>query len=259
MLAVAGVLLATVSGCGGAGSGATRGGSDSLSGGGVTGTVTVFAAASLTESFTKIAQDFRAANPGVDVKLNFGASSALARQITQGAPADVFAAASAATMKQVTDAKAAAGQPTVFARNALQIAVPKGNPGKVASLADLAKPGLKVALCAPQVPCGAAAGKALAAAGVKITPVTLEQDVKATLTKVKLGEVDAALVYRTDVKAAAGAVEGIDFPEAGKAVNDCLIVALADAPNPTAAKAFVGYVLGDRGRAVLAEAGFQTP
>lgn len=258
LLAVVGAVLATVAGCGGT-QGSPGAGGASPSGGGATGTVTVFAAASLTESFQKIAQDFQAAHPGVQVKFNFGASSALAQQIVQGAPADVFAAASAATMKQVTDAQAAAGAPRVFARNTLQIAVPKGNPGKVASLADLAKPGLKVALCAPQVPCGAAAGKALEAAGVKVTPATLEQDVKATLTKVRLGEVDAALVYRTDVKAAGGAVEGIDFPEAAKAVNDYPIVVLAKAPNAPAANAFVDYVLSDRARAVLAEAGFQTP
>jgi molybdate transport system substrate-binding protein len=225
----------------------------------VSGTVTVFAAASLTESFTAIGEAFEAANPGAQVKLNFGGSSALAQQIIQGAPADVFAAANPATMKQVTDAGQAAGPPRVFVRNALQIAVPKGNPGKVTGLADFAKPDLTIALCAPQVPCGAAAEKVLKAAGVAGAPDTLEQDVKAALAKVELGEVDAALVYRTDVLAAAGKVEGIDFPEAEQAINDYPVALLTDAPNPGGARAFVDYVLSGKARTVLIEAGFRAP
>src|SRR5262249_3149854 len=153
----------------------------------------------------------------------------LATQITEGAPADVFAAASPATMKTVTDAGLASA-PTVFVKNKLQIAVPPDNPAKVESLKDLTDPKVKVALCAEQVPCGAAAIKALDAAGLKITPVTLEQDVKATLTKVELGEVDAALVYQTDVLASAGKVTGIAFPEADQAINDYPIAALTKAP-----------------------------
>jgi len=219
------------------------------------GPVTVFAAASLTESFERIARDFERAQPRMDVKFNFGASSALAQQIVQGAPADVFAAASPTTMRQVTDA----GQPTVFARNRLQIAVPKGNPGHVTGLADFAKPQLKIALCAPQVPCGAAALKAFDAAHLTPKPDTLEQDVKAALTKVKLGEVDAALVYRTDVRSAAGTVQGIEFPEAGEAINDYPIVVLQKAPNAAAARAFVDHVLSQRGRTVLTWAGFELP
>jgi molybdate transport system substrate-binding protein len=227
--------------------------------GAATGTVTVFAAASLTESFKQIGKDFEAANPGVKVTFNFAGSSALAQQIGQGAPADVFASASPTNMKQVTDAGDASGQATVFVRNQLVIAVPKGNPKKIAGLADLAKTGVKVALCATQVPCGAAAKKALDAAGVKLTPVTLEQDVKAALSKVKLGEVDAALVYRTDAKASGSDVDGIEFPESAKAINDYPIVALTKAPNPGGAKAFVAYVLSDKARTVLTQAGFQNP
>ncbi|MEU4715677.1 molybdate ABC transporter substrate-binding protein [Micromonospora purpureochromogenes] len=226
---------------------------------GVTGTVTVFAAASLTESFRTLGRQFEDAHPGLRVTFNFAGSSALATQITQGAPADVFASAAPRNMATVTDAGAADGSPTVFARNQLVIAVPKGNPGRVTGLADLTRPGAKVALCAEQVPCGAAAAQALAAARVPLTPVTLEQDVKGALSKVTLGEVDAALVYRTDVRSAAAKVDGVEFPESAGAVNDYPVVVLKDAPNPTAARAFVEHVRSDRGRAVLTDAGFQPP
>jgi molybdate transport system substrate-binding protein len=226
---------------------------------GVTGNVSVFAAASLTETFTRIGKDFEAANPGARVTFNFAGSSALATQINQGAPADVFASAAPANMKTVTDAGNADGDPVVFVRNQLVIAVPKGNPKGIAGLADLAKPGVKVALCAAQVPCGAAARTALAAASVPITPVTLEQDVKSALAKVKLGEVDAALVYRTDVSAARADVDGVEFPESAKAVNQYPIVVLKGAANKAAARAFVAYVLSDKGMGILTKAGFQAP
>lgn len=226
---------------------------------GVTGNITVFAAASLTESFTQIGRDFEAANPGATVTFNFAGSSALATQINQGAPADVFASASPSTMKTVTDAGNADGASAVFVRNQLVIAVAKGNPKGITGLADLTKPGLKVALCAEQVPCGAAAKTALAAAQVRLTPVTLEQDVKAALAKVKLGEVDAALVYRTDAKASASDVDGVEFPESAGAINDYPIVVLKSAPNKAGAAAFVAYVRSDKGKAVLTRAGFQAP
>jgi molybdate transport system substrate-binding protein len=226
---------------------------------GVTGDITVLAASSLTESFTQIGKDFEAANPGSKVTFSFGASSTLANQINQGADADVFAAASPATMKTVTDAGTAEGAPVVFVRNQLVIAVPKGNAKGITGLSDLTKPGVKVALCAEQVPCGAAAKTALAAAKISLTPVTLEQDVKAALSKVRLGEVDAALVYRTDAKSAASDVDGIEFPESAGAINDYPIVALKDAKNQAGAVAFVAYVRSDKGAAVLGAAGFQTP
>src|SRR5690606_38878207 len=220
----------------------------------VTGELVVFAAASLTEAFTRIGRDFEDAHPGVSVTFNFAGSSTLAQQIDQGAPADVFASANPETMTLV--AGAAAGQPAVFASNALVSAAAAGTPHGIAGLADLADPDLKVALCAEQVPCGAAGRTALDAAGVTLTPVTLEQDVRAALTKVTVGEVDAALVYRTDVAVAGDAVEAVGFPEALRAVNDYPIVALRDAPNPSAAEAFVAHVLSDAGQAVLADAGF---
>ncbi|MDX3354980.1 molybdate ABC transporter substrate-binding protein [Streptomyces sp. ME01-24h] len=231
----------------------------SSSPGDLRGTVAVFAAASLKESFTKLGQEFEAAHPGTKVTFNFGGSDALAAGITSGAPADVFAAASPKTMRIVTDAKAAAGAPTAFARNQLEIAIVPGNPKDVATLEDLTKSGLKVALCAKEVPCGAAAQKALDAADVKLTPVSYEQDVKSALTKVELREVDASVVYRTDVKAAAGKVEGVEFPESAGAVNDYPIVLLKDAPNAGAAKAFIALVRSGQGQKALAEAGFLKP
>jgi molybdate transport system substrate-binding protein len=220
--------------------------------------LTVFAAASLTESFTQIGKDFETANPGTQVTFSFGGSSALAAQINQGAPADVFASASPTNMRQVTDAGNGDGSATVFVRNQLVIAVPVGNPKAITGLADLTKPDVKVALCDEKVPCGAAAKKALDAAGIKLTPVTLDQDVRQALSKVTLGEADAALVYRTDVKAAAGEVDGIEFPESAGAINDYPIIVLKNAPNRSTALAFLAYVLSDKAKAVLLAAGFQS-
>ncbi|MFH8380520.1 molybdate ABC transporter substrate-binding protein [Kitasatospora sp. NPDC018058] len=223
------------------------------------GDITVFAAASLKETFTDLGKKFEAANPGTKVTFNFGGSSALATSINSGAPADVFAAASPATMKTVTDAGGASGEPKTFVKNTLTIAVPKGNPKHIAGLKDLTTSGVKVALCAKEVPCGAAAQTALKAAGLNLTPVTLEQDVKGALTKVELGEVDASLVYKTDVQSDAAKIDGVDFPEADKAVNDYPIAALAKAPNKDGAAAFVAYVQSPEAKQALTAAGFQAP
>ncbi|HVE62960.1 MAG TPA: molybdate ABC transporter substrate-binding protein [Mycobacteriales bacterium] len=217
--------------------------------------ITVFAAASLTEAFSRIGADFEEAHPGSSVVFSFAASSTLAQQILAGAPADVFAAASPVPMTTLTRAGRATA-PTVFVRNRLQIAVPPGNHAQVRGLSDFTRPSLKIALCAPQVPCGAATEKAFNAAGLVPEPDTLEQDVKAVLAKVTLGEVDAALVYRTDVLAAAGVVDGIAFPEADKAVNDYFLATTAEAPNAAGGSAFVDYVLSARGQRVLDDAGF---
>ena len=252
-------VLATAGACGGKTDTGTTTPATGTSSATVSGTITVLAASSLTESFKQIGTDFEKANPSAKVTFSFAGSSTLAQQITSGAPADVFAAASPATMKTVTDAGDGVGTPVTFVKNQLVIAVPKGNPKGLTSLAALAKPGVKVALCAEQVPCGAAAKKALAAANVKITPVTLEQDVKSALSKVKLGEVDAALVYRTDAKASAADVEGIEFPESAGAINDYPIIVLKNAPNKAGAQAFIAYVQSDKGKAVLTAAGFQAP
>ncbi|TDD76808.1 molybdate ABC transporter substrate-binding protein [Actinomadura darangshiensis] len=250
------LLLAALAGCGDVDDGPSGAGKGEDGGGK---TLTVFAAASLTETFTSLGKTFESAHPGVKVRFNFGGSSTLAQQITQGAPADVFASASPATMKTVTDAGDASGQPQVFTKNRLVIAIPEDNPGKVAKVSDLSRPGLKVVLCAVQVPCGAAAKTALGAAGVEVEPVSREKDVKAVLTKVTLGEADAGLVYRTDAKAAGGKVTGIEFPEAAKAINDYPIAEVAKAPQSALAKEFIQLVRGAQGKAALGRAGFEAP
>lgn len=225
----------------------------------LSGTVNVFAAASLKESFETLGEQFEKEHPGTKVTFNFGGSDTLAASITNGAGADVFAAASPKTMKIVTDAGDASGTPATFVRNQLEIATLPGNPDKIASLKDLTKSGLKVVLCDKEVPCGAAAQKALDAGSLKLTPVSYEQDVKSALTKVELKEADAAVVYKTDVKAAGDKVEGVDFPESADAVNDYPIALLKDAPNAATAKAFIELVQSAEGQKVLTAAGFLKP
>ncbi len=259
VVAVTAAAALSLAGCGSGDTGASTQDTSTTTTSKISGEITVFAAASLTESFTQIGKDFEAEHASVKVTFNFAGSSALATQINQGAPADVFASAAPKNMKDVTDTGAITDDPVTFVTNTLEIAVPKGNPAKIKGLEDFAKPDLKIALCAEQVPCGVAAKTVFQAAGITAQPDTLEQDVKAALSKVSLGEVDAALVYKTDVKAAGDKVEGIEFPESGKAVNSYPIAACAKAPNPDGAKAFVDYVLSDKGKAVLTEAGFGAP
>jgi molybdate transport system substrate-binding protein len=225
----------------------------------VTGTVTVFAAASLTDVFTGLGAQLEDDHPGLDVQFTFAGSSALATQLTQGAPADVFAAADTDQMDVVTDNGIVSRAPVLFATNTLQIAVPPGNPGGVTGLADLADPARTIALCAPEVPCGAASEAVFDAAGLTGAPDTLEEDVKAALTKVQLGEVDAALVYRTDVQAAGDGVEGIEFAQAADVVNGYPICTMTDAPNPAGALAFVQLVTSDAGQEALTAGGFSLP
>jgi len=253
--------LALAAGCGGnsgndAGSGS--GSSPSAASGGVTGTVTVFAAASLTESFTTLGKQFEAAHPGTTVKFNFGASSSLAENINQGAPADVFASASSKNMKQVVDAGGASDSKT-FANNVMQIAVPPDNPANVSQVTDLANPKIKVALCQPEVPCGTVAQEVFKKADVTVKPVTQGADVKAVLTTVQLGEVDAGMVYKTDVQAAGAKVKGIEIPADQNASTSYPIAALSKAPNAAGAAAFVDYVLSPDGEKVLEQAGFASP
>ncbi|MEU5637732.1 molybdate ABC transporter substrate-binding protein [Streptomyces rishiriensis] len=225
----------------------------------LSGTVTVFAAASLKESFTTLGKEFEKAHPGTEVTFNFSGSDTLAASITGGAPADVFASASPKTMAIVTDKKDAVGTPATFVRNQLEIATLPGNPDKISSLKDLTGSGLKVVLCDRKVPCGAAAQKALDAGKLKLTPVSYEEDVKSALNKVVLKEADAAVVYKTDVKASGSKVEGVEFPESASAVNAYPITLLKDAPNAEAAKAFIALVQSDEGQKVLTEAGFLKP
>ncbi|MFH9733455.1 molybdate ABC transporter substrate-binding protein [Streptomyces sp. NPDC017260] len=251
--------LSACSSSSGSDAGSDSAGSSSSSSGKVSGQVTVFAAASLKESFTALGETFEKQHPGTEVTFNFAGSDTLAASITSGAPADVFASASPKTMATVTDAGATAGEPSTFVRNQLEIATLAGNPDGISSLKDLTESGLKVVLCDKAVPCGAAARKALAAGGLELTPVSYEQDVKAALTKVELKEADAAVVYRTDVKAAGDKVTGVDFPESADAVNDYPIALLDEAPNAGAAKAFIDLVKSAEGQRVLTGAGFRTP
>lgn len=223
-----------------------------------TGTITVAAAASLAPVLPRLAAAFRRAHPGVRIRFTFGGSADLAAGIVAGSPVDVFAAASTATMATVTDAGRTATTPVTIARNRLEIAVPKGNPGDVTSLRDLADARRTIVLCAPQVPCGAAAQQVLALAQVRARPDSLEQSVTGVLTKVRLGEADAGLVYVTDVRAARGAVEGIPFTEADRALTDVLVAPLRDAASPALARAFTRYVVG-QGRPTFEAAGFLAP
>jgi len=220
------------------------------------GTITAFAAASLTAPFQALAAAFEQAHPDAHVQLNFAGSATLVQQIQDGAPADVFASADEASMQKVVDQKAVAGTPTVFTRNVLEIAVAPGNPKHVAGLGDLAKPGLIVALCGPTVPCGRYAAEAISKADAKMPAASQEPDVKAVLTKVSLGEADAGVVYVTDVKAAAGKVQGVPIPAPGNVEARYPIAALAHAPNASGAAAFVAFVLSADGQRTLATFGF---
>lgn len=244
------LLLGSVAACG-------SGSSDSSSGSGTT--LTVYAASSLTDTFTELGTRFEAAHKEVKVRFSFGGSSDLVAQIQQGAPADVFASADTATMDKAVSAKAVEGKPKSFASNTLEIAVPADNPAHVSSLKDLTKPGTKVVLCAAEVPCGAAAHKVEQASKLTITPVSEEQAVTDVLTKVESGEADAGLVYVTDVKAAGSKVKGVTFPQAKAAVNTYPIATLAKSKNAQLAKDFVTLVTGAEGQSVLADAGFGKP
>lgn len=224
----------------------------------VSGTVNVFAASSLQEAFTTLGVQFEAAHPGTRVVFNFGPSSDLATQITQGALADVFAAASTKSMAQVVTAHQAIS-PKKFASNVMEIAVPASNPAKITTLSDLANPAVKVALCHVAVPCGVSAAKVFTNAKLTVTPVTQEVDVRAVLAKVALGEVDAGVVYVTDVQAAGPNVKGIKIPTFLNASTSYPIATLTKAPNQSTATAFTSYVLSPAGARVLFAAGFAKP
>ncbi|MCW2621309.1 MAG: modA [Frankiales bacterium] len=212
--------------------------------------LTVFAAASLTESFTALGKEFEADHPGAKVTFSFAGSQALVAQIQQGAPADVLATADTASIEAV---KAETAPAQVFARNQLAIVTERGNPLGITTLADLAKPGRKVVLAGPSVPVGKASVKALTDAGITVAPVSQETDVKAVLAKVQLGEADAGLVYVTDLQAAGDAVGGTPLPGL---TNSCPVAALTRARHGTAAGSFVAFVLSPGGQAVLTSYGF---
>jgi molybdate transport system substrate-binding protein len=218
----------------------------------------VFAAASLTGTFTQLGKQFEAAHPGDTVKFSFGPSSGLATEITSGAPADVFASAATANMDQVVSA-GDASNPQNFAKNIMEVAVPPSNPAKVKSVNDLAKRSVKVALCQPQVPCGVVAAEVFKNAGITVKPVTLQPDVKSVLSQVELGNVDAGMVYVTDVMAAGTKVKGVTIPANDNASTLYPIATITSSKQKSEAQAFVAYVLSPAGQQVLTAAGFEKP
>lgn len=226
-------------------------------------TLTVLAAASLTDVFTTIGHDFEQANPGVTVTLSFDGSSTLVKQIQEGAPADVFASADQANMDKLTSGGLTASQPTTFATNSIVVAVPADNPGKITGLADLAKPGIKTVLCDKEVPCGAAAQRVLDAAKVSVTPVSLEQNVTAVATKLTTGEADAGMIYTTDVTATQGKVTAIALPDdpavAQAALTTYPIAVVKGTADAELAAQFIAFVTSSQGQQVLSDAGFMPP
>ena len=244
--------------CGATGGGGPDG-ADAASEDGRSGEVVVFAAASLTDAFEELAETFSDANPGIEVVLNLAGSQTLASQILEGAPADVFAAANEVQMGVVTDAGEFANDPEVFTANRLAIAVEPGNPLGIDGLEDLAAPDLLLVLPAEEVPAGRYARQALDTAGVAVTPVSLERDVRAARSKVELGEADASIVYASDIVAADGRVDGVELPVEQNVPAAYPIARLADAPNPEVADEFVAFVLSEQGQEILADHGFTAP
>jgi molybdate transport system substrate-binding protein len=224
-----------------------------------TGHITVFAAASLTGAFTEIGKAFSQANPGASATFDFDASSALVQQISQGAPADVFASADTTNMDKLTEPGLNGSAPVIFATNLLTIIVPKGNPKGITGVSELSKPGLKVVLCQPQVPCGKYANQILTKANVKVTPVSLEENVKGVVTKVTSGEADAGIVYVTDVTAAGSSAQAVTIPADLNVVADYPIASVKASKNQPTDAAFIAYVLGAPGQSILAKYGFMKP
>ncbi len=224
------------------------------------GDLTIFAAASLTEAFTEMGEAFEATNPDVAVTFNFAASSALAQQLNEGGAADVFVSADEANMKKVTDAGRASAS-EVIARNRLAILVEQGNPKGITGLGDLASSDVVVVLCAPEVPCGKLAAAALAKAAVNVNPASVEENVKAVVSRVTLGEADAGIVYVTDVKSSGDKADGVPIDFADDPALEAVypLAVITKSTNPTAADAWRTYVLGREGIAILSKYGFLAP
>jgi len=222
-------------------------------------TLTIFAGASLKGTFTELGQRFEAGHPGTEVVFSFAGSSELVAQLQQGAPADVFASAGPTNMEKAKADNLLTANPVTFASNTLEIAVPPGNPAGIASLADLANPGVKIVVCAPQVPCGSATRTIEAATGIALHPVSEESSVTDVLGKVQTRQADAGLVYVTDVQGAGGKVLGVSFPESKLAVNAYAIAVLAASKHADLAKAYVQLITSAQGQQVLADAGFGRP
>lgn len=219
----------------------------------------VFAAASLKQTFTQIGEQFKTENPGVTVEFSFAGSSDLVTQLTQGAKADVFASADTKNMDKAAQAGLLAGDPVNFATNTLTIAVAPGNPKGIRTFGDLARPGLAVVVCAPQVPCGAATKKIEDATKVTLAPVSEESAVTDVLGKVSTGQADAGLVYVTDVAGSSGKVDGVAFAESARAVNTYPIATLKTAADADLAHKFIASVTGAAGQKILEQAGFAKP
>jgi molybdate transport system substrate-binding protein len=253
---------AAVAGAAGlAGAALLAAGCGSSGGGGSTasqpkGTITVFAAASLKNAFDTMGKDFQQAHPGTTVKFNYAGSSSLATQINQDAPADVFASADQKNMTTVSSDHQTSGTPQVFVRNKLEMMVGAGNPEHIKSVADLGHKSVKVAVCAPAVPCGNYSKEVFSKANVTVHPVSEETSVSAVVTKVTLGEADAGVVYVTDVKAGGKKVTGVTIPADQNVVAQYPIAKLKNAPNPSGARAFMNYVLSSAGQQVLKKYGF---
>ena len=256
-LTIAGLAVVALAGCSSSSSSSAPAASTSSSAS-TTGSITVFAAASLMGTFTQLGKQFEAAHPGDTVKFSFGPSSGLATEITSGAPADVFASAATANMDTVVSA-GDASNPQNFAKNIMEVAVPPNNPAKVKSVNDLAKKSVKTALCQPQVPCGVVAAEVFKNAGITVKPVTLQADVKSVLSQVELGNVDAGMVYVTDVMAAGTKVKGVTIPAGDNASTLYPIATITSSKHKSEAQAFVAYVLSPAGQQVLTAAGFEKP
>lgn len=238
------------------GTGEAAGGRDAD--GEVSGELTVFAAASLTDAFDQLGEAFVDAHPDVEVAFNHAGSQTLAGQIDEGAPADVFASADTTQMDAVAAGGHLAGEPEVFTSNRLEIAVEPDNPLDIRELADLSEPDLVLVLPAEEVPAGRYTREALDAAGVEVEPASRERDVRAALSKVELGEADASIVYASDVDAS-DAADGVAIPDEQNVAASYPIAVLDAAPNPTAAEAFVAFTLSEAGQEILVENGFATP
>ena len=223
------------------------------------GDITVFAAASLTDAFTEIGDAFMTARPGSEVSFNFAASSELVTQIGEGAPADVFASADQNNMTKLTDAGTNGSEPVVFATNLLEIIVAPDNPLGITAVAGLANEDLIVVICALEVPCGAYAEEIFANAGVTVTPDSYEENVRAVVSKVTLGEADAGIVYRTDVTGAGDEADGVEIPEDVNVLAEYPIATTSEASDPNAAQAFIDFVLSAEGQEILASYGFLAP
>ncbi len=220
------------------------------------GRLTVSAAASLTGAFGAVERAFESAHPSVDVTLTTGASSSLVAQIVEGAPVDVIATADEVNMAKVSAAGLLSGRPIVFATNSLQIIVAKGNPLAITGLTDLATPGLVLVTCSPEVPIGRYTAEVLQKADVKVSPRSLEPDVKGIVAKVLAGEADAGIVYATDVAATNGATTGVTIPESDNVIARYPVATLAASSNPVTTRAWIDFLLAPEGRTILREFGF---